>query len=509
MTIKNSFLEGLVRETVLDVDEVDYKADSKKHVIVDFSSPNIAKELHVGHLRSTIIGESTCRILEMIGHDVTRLNHTGDWGTQFGMLIEYMSDTYPDYMTNMPDLLDLQGFYKAAKSKFGDESDNSGFKQRAQKRVVALQSGDEESLAAWKIICEISRKEFQIIYDKLGITLEERGESFYNDMIGPLLEAPEVKPHLEISDGATVHWSTFDKHWIPRKVDGDLEKGGPVPLILRKADGGYGYDSTDMAAIHHRLITSKADWVIYITDLGQEAHFFRVFAMAETVGWHKKPQTRVDHMGFGVVQGSDGRRFRTSYGESVKLIDLLDEAARRAKVELKRRAEEPGSNLELSEKEFDEAAEQIGYGAVRYFDLKQNRKTNYKFDYDAMLDPKGNTAVYLFYAYARILSVQRKSGKDIKQIPSQKLTTTSDSERELLLHILKFPHVIEMVLQELYLNWLTDYVYELCNKLTTFYTENRVLGVEEEDSRLLLCEAARKCLEKCFFLLGLRPLERI
>lgn len=495
MKLNSKWLAKLAKDTVLDVEGVDYKADTKRNVVVDFSSPNIAKEMHVGHLRSTIIGESTCRILEMVGHDVTRLNHTGDWGTQFGMLIEYMREAYPDYVNNMPDLSDLQGFYKAAKKRFEDENDTTNFKKRAQMRVVALQSGDKESLLAWKTICEISRVQFNIIYDKLGVTLEERGESYYNDLISPIITDLKAKGFVKESDGAQCFFP----------------EGQEVPLILVKGDGGFGYDSTDTAAIHHRLVTSKADWVIYITDLGQETHFFKVFDLAKTVGWHTPPKTRLDHMGFGVVQGADGKRFRTSSGESVKLIDLLDEASRRAEVELKRRQgdadEKTGSAL--SEAEFKDAAEQIGYGAVRYFDLKQNRKTNYKFDYDQMLDPKGNTAVYLFYAYARILSIQRKSGKAMKDIPNSELTIGSNSERALILHLLKFPDTIETVMSDLNLHWLTEYCYDLCNILTTFYTENRVLGVPEENSRLLICEAARKVLLKCFNLLGLKPLDRI
>ena len=496
MTLSPDFLGKLAQDTVLDVDAIDYKADEKKHVIVDFSSPNIAKEMHVGHLRSTIIGESTCRILEMCGHEVTRLNHTGDWGTQFGMLIEYMREAYPDYVNNMPDLSDLQGFYKAAKKRFEDDAD---FKKSAQMRVVALQGGDKESLLAWKTICEISRVQFNIIYDKLGVTLEERGESYYNDLIAPIISDLQKKGFVKESEGAQCFFSSCDD----------------VPLILQKGDGGFGYDSTDAAAVHHRLITSKGDWVIYITDLGQESHFFKVFDLAKTVGWHSPPKTRLDHMGFGVVQGSDGKRFRTSAGESVKLIDLLDEATRRAKVELKKRQEQQGaagdesSKTSLSEADFDAAAEQIGYGAVRYFDLKQNRKTNYKFDYDQMLDPRGNTAVYLFYAYARIVSIQRKSGKVIKDIKSNELKLGTDSERALMLHVLKFPDTVETVLSELYLHWLTEYCYDLCSLLTTFYTDNRVLGEAEENSRLLICEAARKVLLRCFNLLGLKPLDRI
>ena len=471
----------------------EYTDPNPKRVVVDFSSPNIAKEMHVGHLRSTIIGESTCRILEAVGHKVTRLNHVGDWGTQFGMLIEYMKETYPDFLTTLPEISDLQNFYKASKKRFDDDAE---FKRKSQLQVVALQSGDKFARQAWQSICDISRKAFQQLYDRLDITLEERGESFYNDMIAPIVSELEKDGLVVDSQGAKCIFTSVDE----------------VPLMVVKSDGGFGYDSTDMAAIHHRLITMQQDWLVYITDLGQENHFFKIFDAAKQAGWHTPPTTRVDHVGFGVVQGEDGKKFKTRSGETVKLSALLDEAEERALIELKSRLNtEGGSHTSLNEEEIEAAAKVIGTSAVKYFDLRQNRVTNYIFSYDKMLDPKGNTAVYLLYAYARICSITRKAGVSPKDllVSHGKINITHEKERALALEILRFPDIIASILNDLFAHRLPEYMWDLSNRFSAFYTECKVVGSEEQTSRLLLCEATRMALEKCFFLLGIVPLERM
>lgn len=272
--------------------EVEYADPVRKRVVVDFSSPNIAKEMHVGHLRSTIIGESTCRILEFCGHEVHRLNHVGDWGTQFGMLIEYMKEAYPNFQKETPQVGDLQEFYKASKKRFDDDEQ---FKKRAQLNVVDLQSGGEFARSAWQKICDVSRLSFNQIYARLGITLEERGESFYNSLIPPLVEELKARKICVESDGAQCIFT-------PGVSD--------IPLMAVKSDGGYGYDSTDLAAVYHRLFVMRADWVIYITDMGQESHFFMIFEAARMAGWHREGITRLDHMGFGVIQGEDKKKIQ-------------------------------------------------------------------------------------------------------------------------------------------------------------------------------------------------------
>jgi len=545
------------------INDVEYTDAPRKRAVVDFSSPNIAKEMHVGHLRSTIIGESMCRILEFCGHEVHRLNHVGDWGTQFGMLIEYMKEKFPNFMTQLPDISDLQEFYKAAKKRFDDDD---VFKKKAQLSVVDLQSGGEFSRKAWQKICDVSRKAFQTIYDRLQVSLEERGESFYNALIPHIVEDLRARELCVESDGAMCIFTP---------------KVAEIPLMAVKSDGGYGYDSTDLAAIYHRLFMMRADWIVYITDMGQELHFHMIFDAAKQAGWHIDPITRCDHMGFGVVQGEDKKKFKTRSGETVKLVDLLDEAVERAAAEIKTRVEkqsQDGNEAFLKdEKEQQEAANKIGIAAVRYFDMKQNRVSPYVFNYDKMLDPKGNTAVYLFYAYARIRAIQRRAGVDEKGMPCElekadstaepkpKVAKSSEAqvpgadsflkadelggemllyrrcpaayrnqwamcaggssggssasvgglrlsdpaERDMALKVLQFPDVIEAILGNLHIHQLADYLWELCNLLTTFYTKCRVLDVPEQNSRLLLLEATRKVLFKSFFLLGFEPLERI
>jgi len=466
----------------------------RKRVVVDCSSPNIAKEMHVGHLRSSILGESLCRVLEFSGHEVHRLNHVGDWGTQFGMLIEYMKETHPGFLDGgaMPDISDLNAFYKASKKRFDEDEE---FKKKSQLCVVGLQGGDELSRAAWQRICDVSRESFKIIYSRLGVKCLERGESFYNSMIKPLVDELVAREICVESKGAMCIFT-------PRI--------GPVPLMVVKGDGGYGYDSTDMAAIYHRLFVMRADWVVYLTDMGQESHFLMIFDAAMQAGWHRPAVTRCDHMGFGVVTGTDKKRFKTRSGETVKLVTLLDEAVSRATVEITNRVaqqEEKETEVFLKDpKDQAEGAEKLGIAAIRYFDMKQNRTSPYVYDADKMLDPNGNSAVYLFFAYARIRAIQRKSGVDPASLNPSEVKLEHQAERDLALKLMQFPDVIEAILGNLHLHQLTDYLWELCKIQTVFLTNCMCLG---HNHRLLLCEATRKILKQSFELLGFEPLEKM
>jgi len=488
ITVKLSTKEWITRELVdLSHKGVSYTDPSPKRICVDFSSPNIAKEMHVGHMRSTILGETICRILEATGHTVFRINHLGDWGTQFGMLIEYIKEEYPDFLEKTPEISDLEVFYKAAKRRFDADPD---FKLRAQRQVVALQSGDPFARNAWKILCEISLASFHQIYERLGVTIEERGESFYNEMIPSVVSKLTELGLVKDSEGAKCIFTSIDE----------------VPLMAVKSDGGYGYDSTDLAAVYHRLFDVKSDWIIYLTDLGQETHFVKIFDAAKQAGWHVPGKTRLDHVGFGMVLGEDGKRFRTRSSETVKLKDLLDEAATRSEAELRERF--ASSETKKPDEWFKMAAETIGIGAVRYFDMRSNRTTNYVFSYDKMLDPKGNTAVYLLYAYARICSIMRQSKVDVDALEaSTELALGTESERALGLELLKFPDMIQSILSDLYPHKLTDYMWELSNKFTAFYMECRVVDSPEMKSRLILCKLTKDVLAKCFHFLGIVPLE--
>ncbi|KAG5188684.1 Arginyl-tRNA synthetase [Tribonema minus] len=429
-------------------------ANRKLKIAVDFSSPNIAKEMHVGHLRSTIIGDTICRILEFAGHAVLRVNHVGDWGTQFGMLINHMKTAYPDFLTHPPNLTDLTTFYKGAKQAF-DESEE--FKDVSRKTVVKLQSGDAECLQVWKLLCEISRGEFQKVYDRLGVRLEECGESFYNKMIPGTLDKMEAKGLLKMNEKGLL------------KVEGGatvcMLDGFTYPLIVRKSDGGYGYDSTDMTAVDYRLNTLGCDWVIYVTDAGQRSHFDMVFershfdmvfellgvddpvadrdrGAAKACGWLQDASAqRLEHVGFGVVQGEDGKRFKSRSGDTVRLVDLLDEAVKRMHATLVERV--ASGKSPLSPEKVDEAAAAIGYGAVKYFDLRQHPATNYVFSYDRMLDTRGNTAVYLQFAHARLCSILRKAADEQgARVPDLlasgvPITLAHDAERALAFELMQ------------------------------------------------------------------------
>ncbi|XP_059638262.1 arginine--tRNA ligase, chloroplastic/mitochondrial-like isoform X2 [Cornus florida] len=462
-----------------------------KRAIVDFSSPNIAKEMHVGHLRSTIIGDTLARMLEFSNVDVLRRNHVGDWGTQFGMLIEYLFEMFPNWEAATDQAIgDLEAFYKASKQKFDSDP---GFKERAQRAVVSLQGGEAKYRKAWAQICEISRKGYEKVYQRLGVKLEEKGESFYNPFIPGALEELNNVGLIKESEGARVIFI----------------EGKNIPLIVVKKDGGFNYASTDLAALRYRLNEEKAEWIIYVTDVGQREHFEMFFAAAKLAGWlpagdNVYPKT--SHVGFGLVLGEDGKRFRTRSTEVVKLVDLLDEAKSRCKAALVER----GKADEWSEEELEKTAEAVGYGAVKYADLKNNRLTNYTFNFDQMLNDKGNTAVYLLYAHARICSIIRKSGKDIEEL---KKTGTIDlahhDERVLGLHLIQFAEVVEEACTNLLPNVLCEYLYNLSEYYTRFYSNCQVVGSAEETSRLLLCEATAVVMRKCFNLLGIEPVYRI
>jgi len=480
-------------------------------VLVDFSSPNIAKEMHVGHLRSTIIGDSVCRLLEFCGFDVMRVNHVGDWGTQFGMLITYLQEAFPDILTNPPNISDLTLIYKASKKRFDEDP---AFKELSRLNVVRLQAGDEACRAIWLLLCQISRSEFQRVYDALDVQLTEVGESFYNPLIpGTISELEQVRiPNTrENAAEATRSLIEDEEGMMLVKLDHFT-----IPLILRKSDGGYGYDSTDMAALKYRTATLKRDWLIYITDAGQAPHFHMCFDAARACNW--LTNTRADHIGFGVVCGDDGKRFKTRSSETVRLIDLLDAAKDRMKDSLQQRADEGKSPL--SGEELEAAARIMGYGAVKYFDLKQNPSTNYVFSYDRMLDTKGDTAVYLLFAYARLASILRKAkeerGIDITPIADQAskiISLSHPAERALAFELLQLGDVVKSVIGDLLPNRLCDYLKALAVAFTDFVTKCHVLnaenGADTVHSRLFLCEATRRVMAKCFQLLGIGTLERI
>ncbi|KAJ1376046.1 Rossmann-like alpha/beta/alpha sandwich fold [Sesbania bispinosa] len=462
-----------------------------KRAMVDFSSPNIAKEMHVGHLRSTIIGDTLARMLEFSRVEaVIRRNHVGDWGTQFGMLIAYLFEKFPNPEdVSEAAIGDLQAFYKASKVRFDNDAE---FKQRAQQAVILLQSGEIKYRKAWQQICDVSRAEFDKVYQRLGVRLEEMGESFYNPYIPGVLEKLDKLGLIEESDGARVIYV----------------EGVNIPIIAVKRDGGYNYFSTDLASLWYRLNKEKLEWIVYVTDVGQQQHFDMLFKAFRRAGWLPRDENaypKCTHIGFGLVLGEDGKRFRSRSSEVVRLVDLLDEAKRRCKTALLARAKD------WTEEEIERTSEAIGYGAVKYADLKINRLTNYTFNFDQMLNDKGNTAVYLLYAHARICSIIRKSGKDIEEIKRNgTIVLDHEDERLLGLHLLQFPEVFEEACINLLPNVLCEYLYNLAEIFTKkFYSNCQVVGSPEETSRLLLCEATAIVMRKCFYILGIEPVYKL
>ena len=464
-----------------------------KRVIVEFSSPNVAKELHVGHLRSTIIGESLARLFEFLGHDVLRLNHIGDWGTQFGMLITYLKEYEPQVLSGgkETDLSSLMNWYRESKKVFDEDPE---FKKRAQIQVVSLQGGEKEALAAWEKIREISRKGFKEIYDFLDVTLTERGESYYNEMLPKVIEDYEKKGIVEISDGAKCVF-----------LEGFKAKDGTsLPVILQKSDGGYNYSTTDSAAIYQRVHEEKADRIIYVVDAGQQLHFQMVFAAAAKAGYYDPEKVQIEHVPFGVVLGPDGKKFKTRSGETEKLIDLLKEAVRRARELLKERLQDANEN------ELDELSEILGVDAVKYADLSCHRVKDYIFSYDRMLNFEGNTAAYLLYSYVRIQGIKRKCNKDIEALfKTTPIKLEHPTEIALGLQLRQFGETLALMDRDLLPNRLSDYLYDLAEKFHAFFRDCRVEGVPEENSRLVLCELTGRILKQGLYILGLKTMDRM
>jgi arginyl-tRNA synthetase len=465
----------------------------KQKIIVEFSSPNVAKELHVGHIRSTIIGDCLARLFEFLKQDVLRLNHIGDWGTQFGMLIAYILEFEPGILERQKDvtLETLMQWYRASKERFDRDPE---FKKKSQLEVVRLQSGAEDSLRLWQWICQVSRKGFQEIYDLLGVHIVERGESFYNPQLKGTVEALDQQGLVTLSNGAKCIFLEGFKN----------REGEPLPMIIQKSDGGYNYDTTDLAALHHRIFIEKADRIIYITDIGQSLHFQMLFAAAKKAGWLEGKTVALDHVGFGLVLGPDGKKFKTRSGATEKLIDLLTEAVARAQTMVQERLPDASSE------EKTHLAHVLGIGALKYADLSSCRTKDYTFSYDRMLRFDGNTAVFLLYAYVRINGIKKKVGADMGALLRElKIEIEHVSELSLALHLRRFGEVLEMAASDLMPHHLTDYLYLLAEKFNAFFRDCRVEGSDKEKSRLLLCELTSRLLRQGLAILGLETVERM
>ncbi len=466
-------------------------------LVIDFSSPNIAKEMHVGHLRSTIIGDCLARVLEFRGYDVLRLNHVGDWGTQFGMLISYLREVYPDALTQ-PDALaisDLVTFYKKAKRRFDEDED---FQETSRQAVVGLQAHDPESIQAWQLLCDQSRRAFQSIYDILDIAIEERGESFYNPFLPQVLTRLQEKGLVEADQGAQCVF-----------LDGFTNKDGDrQPLIVQKSDGGFNYATTDLAALTYRFGEDKAKKIIYVTDAGQANHFAQVFQVAQKAGIIASPD-QVVHVPFGLVKGDDGKKLKTRSGETIRLKDLLTEAVSRAEQDLRQRL--AAEDREETPAFIQTVSQRVGIAAVKYADLSQNRTSDYIFSFDKMLALQGNTAPYMLYAYARIQSISRGGNVDFAHREPGEIVLAEPGELALAKSILQFPDVIRAVENSLLPNRLCDYLYELSKTFNRFYENCPVLKAQDPQrrSRLLLCDLTARTLKLGLSLLGIPVVDRM
>lgn len=469
------------------------KPKKQQRVIVEFSSPNIAKELHVGHLRSTIIGDCIARLFEFLGHDVVRLNHVGDWGTQFGMLISYLEEKVPGVLEGKKEaeLSELMHWYKEAKKLFDADAD---FRKRSQLKVVELQAEEPNVISAWKMICGISEKAFQEIYDMMDIKLKQRGESFYNPFLPDVIAELESKGIVEVSDGAKcVFLEGFQNR-----------EGNPLPFIIQKSDGGYNYATTDLAAMRHRIKVEKANRIIVVVDIGQSLHFKMLYETARKGGFFEGLDASFDHVAFGLVLGPDGKKFKTRSGETEKLIDLLNGAVKRAKSIVEERLPD------LPSHEVAQMANILGIDAVKYADLSSHRQKDYHFSYDRMLRFEGNTAIFLLYAYVRILSIQRKTNADMKTLlEQQRIILEHPTEIMLGLHLRRFGEVLNAMTKDLLPHRLCEYLYELAEKFHAFFRDCRVEGSKEEKQRLVLLELTSRILKQGLEILGLKTLERM
>jgi len=489
------------------------RTDEPKTIVVDFSSPNIAKQMHVGHLRSTIIGDCICRMLEALGHKVIRQNHIGDWGTQFGMLLQHLYEKAAfakedakdeitiDEAVESVHISDLESFYREAKQQFDSDP---VFQSQAKKRVVELQNGSNKlTLETWDHIVDESRCHYQPIYDTLVVGLskgDERGESFYNAMLPAVVRDLKDAGLAVDSDGAVCVFPEGFKN----------KEGEPLPFIIQKSDGAYLYATTDLAAIRYRVNDLQANAIVYVTDSRQKLHFEMLFAVARMAGW-VGDNVELSHVMFGSILGDDGTPLKTRSGENVKLKELLDEAVERAMAVVEEK------NPELPAEKKAEIAKAVGIGAVKYADYSNNRTSDYVFSFDKMLAMDGNTAPYMQYAYARIKSIERKAQSKDVDIEAElasvtSLNLTDSAEIDLAKCLVRYGEAIQSATADYRPNYLTTYLYELSQKFSAFYTNCPVLvaGPDKRPTRLLLCDlTARTIKHGLHELLGIEVVEQM
>jgi arginyl-tRNA synthetase len=492
VTFDESFLKQQLAVLAIDEHLGVRMASPAERVVVDYSAPNIAKEMHIGHLRTTVIGDALVRLLEFVGHTVIRENHVGDWGTPFGMLIEHLIDIGETEAAAGLSVGDLDGFYKQARAAF-DSSE--AFQDRARNRVVLLQGGDPETLRLWKMLVDLSMRYFNRLYRKIGVLLTDddlAGESKYNDLLPEVVERLRTAGLLEVSDGAEV---VFPPGYTNRE-------GEPLPLIVQKRGGGFNYGTSDLACVLDRVERVKATLLLYVVGAEQSQHLAMVFDVAAMAGW-LRPPTRAVHVAFGFVLGTDRKKLKSRSGEPVRFVDVVDEAIERATASVREK------NPNLPPDEQIEIGRMVGIGALKYADLSTDRIKDYVFDWDRMLAFEGNTAPYLQYAHARIRSILRKAGERTTTEPSSPDLVAD--ERDLVLQLLQFDAAIHDTLEKYSPHRLCTYLFELAQSFTSFYEACPVLKAEPatRSFRLLLCEQTARVLDTGLGLLGIEAPERM
>ena len=466
----------------------------KQTVVVDYSSPNVAKEMHVGHLRSTIIGDAVVRTLEFLGNHVIRANHVGDWGTQFGMLIAYLEKMENEHASEM-ELSDLEAFYRAAKKHYDEDP---VFAEKARNYVVKLQSGDEYCRTMWQKLVKITMQQNQHNYDRLNVTLTDKdvmGESLYNPMLPGIVEDLKKQGLAVEDDGALVVYLDEFKN-----KDGD-----PMGVIVQKKDGGFLYTTTDIAAAKYRYETLKAHRALVFSDTRQSQHMQQAWLITRKAGY-VPDSFQLEHKNFGMMLGKDGKPFKTRSGDTVKLADLLDEAIERAGVLISQKS------TALSEQEKADVIEAVGIGSVKYADLSKNRTTDYVFDWDNMLSFEGNTAPYMQYAYTRIRSIFNRSQIALSEVEQAQLSITDEKERALAIKLLQFEEAVQVVGKEGTPHVLCAYLYELAGVFSSFYEHCPILNNDDQQvklSRLKLALLTERTLKQGLDLLGIKTVEKM
>ena len=488
-----AFLAQHVQQALAS-DRLGVTQPTKQTVVVDYSAPNVAKEMHVGHLRSTIIGDAAVRTLEFLGHKVIRANHVGDWGTQFGMLIAWLEKQQQENAGEMA-LADLEGFYRDAKKHYDEDE---AFAERARSYVVKLQGGDEYFREMWRKLVDITMSQNQLTYDRLNVTLtrdDVMGESLYNPMLPGIVADLKAKGLAVESEGATVVFLDEYKN----------KEGEPMGVIIQKKDGGYLYTTTDIACAKYRYETLHADRVLYYIDSRQHQHLMQAWTIVRKAGYVPDSVPLEHHM-FGMMLGKDGKPFKTRAGGTVKLADLLDEALERARRLVAEK------NPDMPADELEKLANAVGIGAVKYADLSKNRTTDYIFDWDNMLAFEGNTAPYMQYAYTRVLSVFRKANIDENVLANATVTITEDREAQLAARLLQFEETLTVVARDGTPHVMCAYLYDLAGLFSGFYEHCPILSAENEsvrNSRLKLAQLTAKTLKLGLDTLGIETVERM